>query len=67
MRFFNRDYHDQAADTLMFDPDGNLTGTSGQQATQSYLYKDSFARCYSRTVDAADGAVTSVDDGAGCP
>ncbi len=66
-RFFDLDYHDQAADTLMFDPDGNLTGTSGQQATQSYLYKDSYARCYSRTVDAVAGAVTAVTDGAGCP
>lgn len=66
MRFSSLDYHDQAADTLMFDPSGNYH-PSGQQAAQSYLYKDSYDRCYSRTVDAAAGAVTSVDDGAGCP
>ncbi len=60
------DYHDQAADTLVFDPSGSYH-PSGQQATQSYLYKDSYARCYSRTVEAAAGAVTAVEDGAGCP
>ncbi len=67
-RYFNSlDYHDQTADTLQFDSSGNLTGTRGQKATQSYLYKDSYARCYSRTVNAAAGAVTAVTDGANCP
>lgn len=67
-RYFDSlDYHDQAADTLLFDSNSKLTGNSGQRATQSYLYKDSYARCYSRTVDAASGAVTAVTDAKGCP
>lgn len=65
--FDNLDYHDQAGDTLLFDANFNVTGNSGQHASQSYLYKDSYGRCYSRNIDAANGAVIAVNDGAGCP
>ncbi|MGH8163241.1 MAG: hypothetical protein ACREP1_02780, partial [Rhodanobacteraceae bacterium] len=65
--FDSLDYRDRAADTLQFDSGFNVTGHSGQQATQNYLYKDSDGRCYGRTVIAANGAVTAVNDGVGCP
>lgn len=58
------DYHGNETDTLNFDAQGNFTGNSGQQATQSYVFKS--LRCYSREVDAAAGAVTGVTDGAEC-
>lgn len=60
-------YGDQASDTLLFDSNFNVTGTSGQKAAQNYFFKDSFGRCYSRSIDAAAGAVTAVNDGVGCP
>ena len=63
----NLNYTDNAADTLQFDSSGNLTGKTGQQAQQSYFYKDSYGRCYSRTVNAVTGAVAAVTDGTGCP
>jgi hypothetical protein len=63
---FNRNQSDSAADTLNFDPDGNFTGPTGQQASQSYTFTDSRGACYSRTVEAVAGAVTSVDDGGAC-
>jgi hypothetical protein len=63
---FNRQQTDNTADTLNFDPDGNFTGPAGQQATQSYTFKASNGACYSRTVQAVAGAVTSVKDGSAC-
>jgi hypothetical protein len=61
------DYQDQAADTLLFDANFNVTGHSGQQASQSYQYQNTSGQCYSRSITAASGAVTAVNDGAGCP
>jgi hypothetical protein len=63
---FNRAQTDSAADTLNFDPNGNFTGPTGQQASQGYVFTDSRGSCYSRTVNAVAGAVTQVDDGAAC-
>lgn len=63
---FKREQTDNTADTLNFDPDGNFTGPTGQQATQSYTFKASNGACYSRTVQAVAGAVTSVKDGSAC-
>ncbi|MGH8214265.1 MAG: peptide-N4-asparagine amidase [Rhodanobacteraceae bacterium] len=65
-RAFDRNQSDIAADTLNFDPAGNFTGPTGQQATQGYTFTDSEGACYSRTVKAVAGAVTSVVDGNGC-
>ena len=62
----NRYQTDNAADTLNFDAGGNLTGTTGQQSSQSYRFNDSTGACYSRTVAAVAGAVTQVKDGAAC-
>ena len=63
---FDRAQTDSAADTLNFDPNGNFTGPTGQQASQGYVFTDSRGGCYSRTVDAVAGAVTQVDDGTAC-
>lgn len=63
------DYQDSATDTLNFDVDGNFTGNTSESAQQSYLYRDgpgNGSRCYSRTVQAANDAVTSVADGGAC-
>ncbi len=62
----NRNQTDNAADTLNFDSSGNFTGPSGQQASQSYLFTDSNGSCYSRSIAASAGAITSVTDGAAC-
>jgi hypothetical protein len=59
-------YDDQASDTLTWDASFNLIGHSGQQASQTYLYKNTAGQCYSRSISAAGGAVTAVDDGTGC-
>jgi hypothetical protein len=63
---FSRQQTDNTTDTLNFDPEGNFTGPTGQQATQSYTFKASNGACYSRTVQAVAGAVTSVKDGSAC-
>ena len=57
---------DNATDTLNFDSSGNFTGSVGQQSSQTYRFNDSTGACYSRTVDAAAGAVTQVKDGIAC-
>lgn len=62
----NRNQSEAAADTLNFDANGNFTGPGGQQGTQAYRFTDSNGSCYSRSVAAVAGAVTSVTDGAAC-
>lgn len=57
---------DTAADTLNFDPSGNFTGPTGQQAAQGYTFHDSKGSCYSRSIAASAGAITAVTDGASC-
>ncbi|MGH7489964.1 MAG: hypothetical protein ACREMY_30810, partial [bacterium] len=62
-------YPDSATDTLQFDPDGNFIGNTGQSAEQSYYYQQlqrGYWRCYNRTVQSANDAVTSVADGTAC-
>jgi hypothetical protein len=59
--------HMLAADTLVFDTDGNLTGRINQSSRQSYSYLDPFGACYSRTIDTDTGVLTAVEDGADCP
>jgi hypothetical protein len=54
------------SDTLLFDANGNLTGTTGQQSAQTYFSHDSTGGCFSRTITAATGLLTSVADGNGC-
>jgi hypothetical protein len=54
------------SDTLLFDASFNITGNSGQQNTQTYFSHDLTGGCFSRTISAANGVLTSVADGNGC-
>ncbi|MGE5323079.1 MAG: peptide-N4-asparagine amidase [Actinomycetota bacterium] len=54
------------SDTLLFDSNFNITGSTGQQSTQKYFSHDSALGCFSRTITAAAGVLTSVTDGKGC-
>lgn len=54
------------SDTLLFDANFNITGSTGQQNTQTYFSHDSTGGCFSRTITAASGVLTSISDGKGC-
>jgi hypothetical protein len=54
------------SDTLAFDANGNLTGSSGQQSVQKYNFVDSAGGCYRRTVTSSAGLLTAVTDGQNC-
>ena len=54
------------SDTLLFDANFNITGTTGQQNKQSFFSLDSTGGCFSRTITAAAGLLTSITDGKGC-
>ena len=54
------------SDTLLFDANFNITGSTGQQSTQKFFSHDSTDGCFSRTITAAAGLLTSVSDGKGC-
>lgn len=54
------------SDTLLFDANFNVTGNTGQQNTQSFFSRDSRGGCFSRTITAAAGLLTSISDGKGC-
>ena len=53
-------------DTLDFDASFNITGNQNQASTQNYFAADSTGYCYSRTITANTGVLTSVTDGQGC-
>jgi hypothetical protein len=54
------------SDTRLFDSSGNATGSTGQQSAQTYFSHDSTGACFSRTITADTGVLTSVVDGQGC-
>jgi hypothetical protein len=54
------------SDTLLFDANGNFIGNSGQQSKQSFFSHSSAAGCFSRTIAAASGLLTSVTNGSNC-
>ena len=54
------------SDTLLFDANFNITGITGQQSAQTYFSHDSTGGCFSRTITADTGVLTSVTDGNGC-
>jgi hypothetical protein len=56
----------KAADTLTYDANFNVTGSTGTKTTQTYRFQDSFGHCYDRTLTAADHALTHVSGGQGC-
>ena len=51
------------SDTLEFDSSFNLIGNTGQSSTQQYTSSDSTGNCYSRTLTAASGLLSSVTKG----
>jgi hypothetical protein len=53
-------------DTLLFDSSFNITGTQNQANTQRYFSTDSRGTCFSRTITASGGLLTTITDGAGC-
>ena len=66
-RSANRDNHVVATDTFDLGVNGNISGHHGQATTQTYTYNAPFGACYSRTIAAAGGVLTTLTDGAGCP
>jgi Peptide N-acetyl-beta-D-glucosaminyl asparaginase amidase A len=54
------------SDTLLFDSSFNITGSQNQANTQQYVSRDSSGACFSRTISAANGVLTSITDGVGC-
>ncbi len=53
-------------DTLNFDSSGNFVGNTNQSSLQNYLAGDSTGYCYSRSITANTGVLTSITDGQGC-
>ena len=54
------------SDTLLFDSSGRVIGPTGQQSAQTYFSHDSTGGCFSRTITAAAGVLTSIAEGNGC-
>lgn len=54
------------SDTLLFDANFNITGSTGQQNAQNFFSNDSANGCFNRKITAAAGLLTSVTDGALC-
>lgn len=53
-------------DTLLLDSSFNTIARQNQTSTEKYFLTDSNGTCYSRTVIAAGGVLTAVNDGEGC-
>jgi hypothetical protein len=54
------------SDTLLFDANFNITGSTGQQSAQDFFSNDSENGCFSRQITASAGLLTSITDGALC-
>jgi hypothetical protein len=54
------------SDTLLFDANFNIVGSTGQQSTQNFVSNSSADGCFNRTITASAGLLTSVTDGALC-
>jgi hypothetical protein len=54
------------SDTLLFDSNFNITGSTGQQSAQEFFSDDSVSGCFSRKITASAGLLTSITDGALC-
>jgi hypothetical protein len=55
------------SDTLLFDANFNITGSTGQQNSQDFFSDSSADGCFNRKITASAGLLTSVTDGALCP
>ncbi|ULU26173.1 peptide-N4-asparagine amidase [Dyella terrae] len=56
-----------STDTLAIDASGSVTGHSGQQSSQAFVFRDTLGSCYRASVITQAGAVTGYDSGKGCP
>jgi hypothetical protein len=54
------------SDTLLFDANFNITGSTGQQSAQDFFSDDSVSGCFSRQITASAGLLTAITDGALC-
>ncbi len=54
------------SDTLLFDANFNITGSTGQQSAQDFFSNDSVSGCFNRKITASAGLLTSITDGALC-
>lgn len=54
------------SDTLLFDANFNITGSTGQQSSQDFFSESSADGCFNRKITASAGLLTSVTDGALC-
>jgi hypothetical protein len=54
------------SDTLLFDANFNITGSTGQQSTQNFFSNSTADGCFNRKITASAGLLTSVTDGALC-
>lgn len=66
IRFSYLSETDTPADTLFFDSSFNVIGHQNQSSTQNYFYVDSTGTCYSRSISASGGALTTASNGPGC-
>ena len=53
-------------DTLAFDASGNLVGPMNGKSSETFFYRNSAGRCFSRTVNSVAQVLTSFVDGVGC-
>ena len=53
-------------DTLDFDASFHITGNQNQTSAQNYFSSNSTGYCYSRSITANTGVLTSITDGQGC-
>lgn len=54
------------SDTLVFDANFNITGSTGQQSAQDFFSNSSADGCFSRQITAATGKLTAVTNGSLC-
>jgi len=54
------------SDTLLFDANFNITGSTGQQSSQDFFSNSSADGCFSGKITASAGLLTSVTDGTLC-
>jgi hypothetical protein len=54
------------SDTLLFDANFNITGSTGQKSAQQFFSRDSENGCFSRTITASAGILTAITNGKGC-
>jgi hypothetical protein len=53
-------------DTLDFDASFHITGNQNQKSAQNYFSSNSTGYCYSRSITANTGVLTSITNGQGC-